>query len=205
MLSLTLGSVELDFAELWQGSSRTIFLYVRLPRTLVCLVCGAALAASGAVIQGVLANKLASPGIIGVNSGAGLAVTVCTVLGIYSGVQVTLGAFLGALFTVMLVTSGAAKLGASKSTVILAGVALNSLLNALSSAIITLCPEVGVLSNDFKVGDFSAVTYQKLNSAGILILVTLAVLFMLSNELEVLGMGEETAVGLGMDVRRMRT
>ena len=54
-----------------------IIWYVRIPRLAGALVCGAALAVSGAVIQGVLANRLASPSIIGVNSGAALAVTVC--------------------------------------------------------------------------------------------------------------------------------
>ena len=55
---------------------------------------------SGAVIQAVLANRLASPSIIGVNSGAGLAVTLCTALGIYGGWQLSLAAFLGG-FTVV--------------------------------------------------------------------------------------------------------
>ena len=82
VLGITLGSTALSISEIisavGQGFSTAggkIFLYVRLPRTAASLVCGAALAVSGAVIQGVLANRLASPSIIGVNSGAGLAVT----------------------------------------------------------------------------------------------------------------------------------
>ena len=79
---LTLGSTRLSFSELlraftegFDASAGTrIFAYVRLPRTVAALVCGAALAVSGAVIQGVLANQLASPSVIGVNAGAGVAV-----------------------------------------------------------------------------------------------------------------------------------
>ena len=88
-----LGSTRLTFSEIVQAfthgfdssAGARIFAFVRLPRTAASLVCGAALAVSGAVIQGVLANNLASPSIIGVNSGAGLAVTVCTALGIFGG------------------------------------------------------------------------------------------------------------------------
>ena len=87
---LILGSTQLSFSDIFQQGfastvSSRIFVYVRLPRTLACLVCGGALAVSGAVIQAVLANRLASPGIIGVNSGAGLAITLCTAFGICGG------------------------------------------------------------------------------------------------------------------------
>ena len=77
-----LSSFSENFSQTGDGR---IFLYVRLPRTAAALVCGAALSVSGAVIQGVLANRLASPSIIGVNAGAGLAVTLCTALGVYGG------------------------------------------------------------------------------------------------------------------------
>lgn len=181
-----------------------IFGYVRLPRTAASLLCGAALAVSGAVIQDVLANRLASPSIIGVNAGAGLAVTLCTALGIYGGWRLSLFSFLGALAAVMAVSLGARRWGASRGTVILIGVALNSLLGALSDTIITFLPEVGVMSNDFRIGEFSAVTYQKLLPAGVAILVTLAVLLTLHNELEVLTLGEESARGLGLNTALLR-
>ena len=77
--SLGLGAAELSLAELLSGTATTagrIFWYVRVPRTAACLLAGAALSAAGCVIQNVLANPLASPNIIGVNAGAGLAVTI---------------------------------------------------------------------------------------------------------------------------------
>lgn len=187
-----------------ESSEARILLYVRLPRVLASLVCGMALAVSGAVIQGVLANRLASPSIIGVNAGAGLAVTVCSALGILGGWRLSLFAFLGAFLTVMLVSIGAGKWGASRGTVILMGVALNAFLGALSDTIITLVPEVSVMSNDFRVGDFSSVTYGTVIPAAILILLSVAVLLTLSNQLDVLSLGEENAQGLGLNTRAMR-
>ena len=81
VLSLSLGAARLSLSELYQaicsGPNNTagyIFWYTRLPRTAACLASGVALATAGCILQSVLGNKLASPGIIGVNAGAGLAV-----------------------------------------------------------------------------------------------------------------------------------
>ena len=84
ILGVLLGSTKLPLfgtlSAIIDGNTESpdarILLFVRLPRVLASLVCGMALAVSGAIIQGVLANRLASPGVIGVNAGAGLAVTL---------------------------------------------------------------------------------------------------------------------------------
>ena len=213
LISLLLGSAKLGVADIIEvilrGKSNTangnIFLFVRLPRTLACLVCGGALAVSGAVIQGVFGNRLASPSIIGVNSGAGLAVTVCVAFGLYGSWAMSAFAFLGAFLSVLLVSAIAHKSRASRGTVILLGVALNSLLGAFSDAIVTLIPEANVLSNDFKVGEFSGVTFQKL--IPVVILCTLAMIFLssLTNELDIITLGDESAISLGLDIHIYRT
>lgn len=212
ILSLLLGAVRLSPVQLWQallgGPNSTagyIFWYARLPRTAACLLSGAALAVSGAVIQAVLSNKLASPGIIGVNAGAGLAVTLCCALGFLSGWGIALSAFGGAMVSVLLVMFTAEKTGASRTTVILGGVAVNSFLNALSEALTTLIPDTGVLSGDFRVGSFSSVVPVRLWPAGILICVSLILILTLHNDLDVLALGEETARSLGMPVKKTRT
>ena len=209
---LLLGATQVtvrEIAEALFGGAREsaaarIVWYVRLPRVLGSIACGAALAVAGAVIQGVLANRLASPSIIGVNAGAGLAVTLCAAFGVLGGWRLSLFAFLGAFLSVMLVSLGAKKWGASRGKVILMGVALNSLFGAVSDTVVTFFPTVGLLRNDFRVGDFSSVTYQKLLPAGIVILISLLVLLTLSNELDVLTLGEESARGLGLDTNLWR-
>ena len=203
-LSILLGSARLSVSELFSETGRQILLYVRLPRTLSTLAAGAALAVSGAIVQGVLSNRLASPSLIGVNSGAGLAVTVCTALGIYSGWRMTLASFLGAFLASVLLSAVAQRMGASKGTLILAGVALNSFLGAISSAIVTLDPNVGVMSNDFKVGDFSAASMQKFLPSAVVILLALVTVAVLSNQLDVISLGDESALSLGLNVRLTR-
>ena len=199
-----LGSTRLSITEILSETGVTILKYVRIPRVLACLVSGAALAISGCVIQGVLANHLASPSIIGVNAGAGLAATISAALGLYGGLLSSAFSFVGAFLSVLVITLGARKWGRSKGTVILAGVALSSLLNAISSAIITLVPDAGVMSNDFRVGDLSSITYETLIPAAIIITVAAVITMLLSSELDVIGLGEETARGLGMNTSRTR-
>ena len=211
-LGIFLGSADISLTDIldafqrgFNASSGTrIFGYSRLPRMLASLVCGAALSVSGAVIQGVLANRLASPSVIGVNAGAGLAVTICTALGIYGGWQLSVFSFAGAFGAVMLVSLASRRWGASRGTVILIGVAMNSLLGALSDTVTTLLPEVGVMSNDFKVGEFSSVTYPKLMPALVIVAVVIALLYTFHNELDILTLGEENARGLGMNTSAMR-
>ena len=113
LLSLCLGSAKISLSELGEvlqagrhsvtTSAGKIFWYARLPRTVACVLAGTALAVSGAVIQGVLTNQLASPSIIGVNAGAGFAVTICCALGLFSGWMIAGEAFVGAVCTVLVV------------------------------------------------------------------------------------------------------
>ena len=212
VLSLTMGAAAYTLPELLaavrEGTATTagrIFYLSRLPRTAGCLLAGAALAVSGCVIQNVLANPLASPGIIGINAGAGLGVAVCCAVGALSGWAVAGASFLGALTAAGLVVFCARRTGASRSTVILSGVAVNALLNGLRDAVTALVPEVGVMSADFRVGGFSAVAHTRLIPAGVLILISLVLVCSLHNELDVMTLGEDTARGLGMNVKRTRS
>ena len=110
-MSLALGPVNVPLPHvlraLFSGEAATaaerIALYSRLPRTCGCLIAGAALTVSGAVIQGVLSNPLAAPNVIGVNAGAGLAAALCCALAPSAYALVPLAAFAGALFSVLLV------------------------------------------------------------------------------------------------------
>lgn len=212
LLSLCLGAANLSLRQLWQAIlggpndvAGYIFWYSRLPRTAACLLSGAALSCAGCVLQKLLGNKLASPSTIGVNAGAGLAVTACCAAGALSGWAISLAAFGGAMVAVLMVVLLARKTGASRGTVILAGVAINSILGAFREAVTTLVPDAAMLSGEFRVGGFSSVVSARVLPAGILIAASLILTMTLCNELDVLALGEETAQGLGMSVKRVRT
>lgn len=213
LLSLCLGAANLTLRQLWKGIFEgggagiegNIFWYARFPRTMACALAGAALAVSGAVTQTVLANGLASPGIIGVNAGAGFAVVLSCAMGAVGGWSVALSSFLGAMAAAFFVAFGAKKMGASRTTVILGGVAINSVLNAATEGMITLQPELSLISTDFKIGGFTSVVWERFLPAGSLIIIALLLLLSLTKELDLMGLGEETAQSLGLSAKTMRT
>ncbi len=212
VMGLLVGAAELSPSEMFTAlldSDRTtaagrILWYVRIPRVCTAAVCGSALAVSGAVIQGILSNHLASPGMIGINAGAALAVTVCAAFGILGGWQLSLFAFLGAFGTAIAVSAAAKHWGASDGVVILIGAALNSLLGACTDTVTTLFPDVSIMNSQFRSGDFSAATTAKLLPAAAIVLPTVGILLLLSNELDILTLGEDHARSLGMRTGKMR-
>ena len=206
LIGICVGSTRISLSDLLRAAADIgcqtpegrIFWYVRVPRTLAAILAGGALSLAGAVTQGALGNRLASPSVIGVNAGAGFFVTVASAFGILGGIRLSLFAFLGALITVMLIYMGTKKWGLSRGTVILIGVAFNSLLGAASDAVAVLVPDAMAMSTAFRVGDFSSVSRTTLISAGIIILLGAAFLLLLSNAFDVLSLGDENAMGLGL-------
>ena len=208
--SLLIGSIVITpkelIASIFSGNSinRYIFFYSRLPRTIACIAAGAALAVSGAILQSVLANNLAAPGIIGVNSGAGLAVTLSCAIGVTSGFMMSISAFLGAMVTSLFIMLISSRLRASRTSVLLCGVSMNYILGALSDTLNNLIPSASMSGSDFAVGGFSAVSAVRLYPASILILISILTACTLSNELEVLALGDDQAASLGLNVKRVR-
>ena len=181
-----------------------IVLYIRLPRLLGAVLAGSALAVAGAVIQAVLGNPLAAPNIIGVNSGAGLFTVLCAALFPSLPSLRPAAAFLGALAAVMLVYGIVRKTGASRMTIVLTGIGVSSLLNAFIDTVTTLYPDVLTGTAAFKTGGVSGVNISSLFPAWIFIIIGLIVSFMLSHDLDVLALGENTAGSLGMNVGAVR-
>lgn len=181
-----------------------IILYSRLPRVLAGLLAGSALAVSGALLQSVLANPLASPGVIGVNAGAGLLVVLsCAVLPV-SAWTVPLAAFLGAALGALLVLGVSEAVGASKISLVLTGVAVSNIFSAGIDAAVTFFPDALNGYSDFRIGGFSGVTAARLLPAAWVIGLGLLAAFSLAQQMDVLALGGETAQSLGLPVRRTR-
>lgn len=186
------------------SSAYRIIVHVRLPRALAAALSGMALAVSGVIIQAVLNNALASPNIIGVNAGAGLAVVALVSLFPSALSVAPFAAFFGALLTTSLIYLIASRTGAGRVTIALIGVAVNSSLTACMNAFKTIFPETLYNANSFLMGGISGVSLQKLNPAWIIIVIFCAVAFVLGKDIDVLALGEHTAQSLGMNVRMMR-
>ena len=176
-----------------------IVLYARLPRLCGCLLAGSALASAGVIIQGVLANPLAAPNVIGVNAGAGLAALCCAAAP--SSVLLTpIAAFAGALAGVLLVLFISERAGASRITLVLAGVALSSMFSAGIDAVLTFFPDALSGYTDFRIGGVKNLSMARLAPAFWIILLSLLAALSLSSRLDLLLLGRETAQSLGLPV-----
>ena len=212
VLSMALGPVSVApwdvLAALFSGSDGSaearIVLYARLPRTAGCILAGAALAVSGALTQSVLANPLASPGTIGVNSGAGVAAAICCAVAPTSQALVPIAAFIGAMAATLLVLFIAERTGAAKITLVLAGVAISNVLSAGVDAVVTFAPDALNAYSDFRIGSLENLTLSRLAAPAIVTGAALIAAFSLTNELDVLMLGSETAESLGMRVGKTR-
>ncbi|NEN84529.1 FecCD family ABC transporter permease [Paenibacillus elgii] len=136
------GSVSLSLQEVWTvftasgpPAHEKIVMNLRVPRVLVGMLTGACLAAAGALLQGVMKNPLADPGIIGVSAGGGLAAIMAMIVFPQLSYLLPALAFLGALITSVVIYGLAWDKGASPLKIILAGVAINALLGAITNGL----------------------------------------------------------------------
>lgn len=212
LLSLRCGSQDIPFAQLLaalrggqqEGTVWRILVHVRVPRTLAALAAGCALAVAGALIQAVLNNVMASPNVIGVNAGAGFFALLAATLLPAAGGLVPAASFAGALGTALFIYLLAVKAGLSRTTLILAGVAVSSILTAGVNALTLLYPDQTVGAAGFMLGGFSGVTLAAVRGAAGYLLAGLLLAALLAVDLNVLQLGEESAAGLGLHVGRVR-
>lgn len=180
-------------------------LHIRLPRTFAAALAGAGLAVSGLLLQQVLHNSLCSPNIIGVNAGAGLFVVLASVFLPFGGVLfLPMAAFCGALLAVLLVFAIAKKTCASQKMIVLAGIAVNSMVGAISDAVVTLYPDFKTVRADFAIGSFRNIASEAVWAVLPYFIISLGVVLLFQYDLQLLSLGDEAASALGLHVRKVR-
>lgn len=206
------GSSSVSFGELWawatggtvSDAAKSILVNVRLPRVLAALFAGAALAVSGAIIQAVLDNPLASPNIIGINSGAGLFVLLAASLFPSMLWLPPLAAFAGALVTALIIFGISLGANTSRLTVVLAGIAITSVFGAGMNTILILNPDAYIGASTFLVGGLAGVLMKDILWPACYIVMGLVVAFLAAGKLNIMALGDQTAHSLGMNVGRTR-
>ncbi len=200
--SLCVGVVVYTPAQLFEMPD--ILRYVRIPRVIAAIFAGAGLAGAGVIIQTLLGNFLAGPNIIGVNSGAGFMTLIAALTFPLVPQLQPLASFVGAFFSVAIIYLLSRRHGTSKMTILLAGVVINSLLNAACEALCTFYPDIHINYTSFRIGGLSSVQTSVLYPASILILIFFTIVQRRADLLELLSLGDETAFSLGLSVKKYR-
>jgi cobalamin transport system permease protein len=178
---------------------------IRLPRVLMAMVVGAALSVAGAAYQGLLRNPLADPYILGVSTGAALGAIAATVFAEAIPIGRPLAAFVGAVATIGLVyVLGQSRQGASTERLILAGIIVNAFLSSIVIFMVTAASDARLRSIfSWLIGDLGG-EVRLLPVVSIFIAVGIAVIYLNARGLNLLMVGEEEALALGVEVKRVQ-
>ncbi len=218
--SIATGAVNIDVASLPgilfgsdHASARdTVIVWsVRLPRTLLAILVGAALAASGAILQGLFRNPLADPGLVGVSSGSVLA-AVCTIVlgqnlfGANATQFLPLAAFIGGLLSTILLYTIATRNGRTyTATMLLAGIAISAIAMAITGVLIFMSTEQQLREFTFwSLGSLAGATWAKTASVALFILIALGLWPILARGLDRLALGEAEAGHMGVNVQVLK-
>jgi iron complex transport system permease protein len=212
-IGIAVGSVPLGPDEVWAGllhgdaPASAIVRELRVPRVLLAFLVGGGLGLTGAALQALVRNPLADPYLLGLSGGAGLGAVLAIAARTGSAWAVPASAFAGALAAVALVyrlsVVGGKRL--DPRVLLLAGVVVGAFAAAVMSAIIVLS-DAPQLRNAFLwlLGGFSAASWDSLRLFAVYALLPLGVLLLSARALDLLALGEETAMHLGADVENVR-
>jgi len=215
VVSLGVGAVSLTPHEVLaalsgapvKSSHSTIVWDFRLARVLLVALCGASLAAAGTGFQGLFRNPLADPFVVGASGGAALGATLAVILSRASVLSIPIGfaGFFGALLAVSLVYALAESSSyGSVAGLLLAGVALSTLLAAIVSLLLLL--STGVMQEVFawSLGGFSGRSWSHFWQTLLIAPIGIAILWLMARPLDALGGGDESAAALGLNLRQAR-
>tara|TARA_B100000795_G_scaffold251476_1_gene220352 strand:- start:6871 stop:7845 length:975 start_codon:yes stop_codon:yes gene_type:complete len=189
-----------------------VLLHIRLPRVFLSMIIGAALAVSGAGLQGLFRNPLADPGLIGISAGAMLAASIAIILGLqftngFLGYySISFATFLGAIVTTIIVFKLAkSEKSTNIATMLLAGIAINALAGAITGFIIYLSNDDQLRDITFwSFGSLGGADWEKVITLIPLIILPIIMIARLSKKLDVFALGESDAVCLGVDVTKLK-
>ncbi|KKK39078.1 iron ABC transporter [Mesobacillus campisalis] len=211
--AMTLGAADMTVKDVWlalatsaSGDKMSIIREIRLPRGIAAIFVGAALAVSGAVMQGMTRNPLADPGLLGLTAGANAALAISIALLPSANYFVTtVACFIGAALGALLVfgISAIKKGGFSPLRIVLAGSAISAFLYAVAEGV-GLYFKISKDVSMWTAGGMIGTTWGQLKIIVPFILIGILVSLLLSRQLTILSLNEEVAVGLGQRIPQIK-
>ena len=212
LFSLSKGSVfisnkDILLAILKKGDqiNQTIIWELRLPRFIASLLVGSALGMSGALLQGMLKNGLASPYLLGISAGSGLVIVFFITFGLVQSF-IPFAAWLGAILTTLFVfvlSKDGNKIVVER--LVLGGVAISSLFGAIQASLLLQVEDGRIQAAlNWLIGSLNARGWEEIKFVTLPILISLFIGLFLSRQLNLLGLGDELSVSLGNSLFRSR-
>lgn len=212
-MNVTIGSVAVPlsdvFAALTGQQASPIVVDIRLPRAIAVVLLGAALSISGFLLQTFFNNPIAGPFILGISSGAKLAVSLVMVFLMNVGISSSSGmlvaaAFVGAMFSmgfVLLVSQKVHRM----SALIICGVMIGYICSAVTDFVVTFADDSNIVNlHNWSLGSFSGISWDNVYTIAIVAGLALAASFLLSKPIGAFQMGETYAANMGVNIKLFR-
>ena len=184
-----------------------IITRLRLPRAVMVVLLGAALSAAGYLLQTFFANPIAGPFVMGISSGAKLAVALTMVVFLNRGLltnslTLILAAFAGALAAMAFVLAVSRRVN-RMSILVICGVMIGYICSAVTDIVVAFAQDSNIVNlHNWSQGSFSGMTWGNVRAAAVIILPALAAAYFLSKPMAAYQMGEQYARSVGVDVKR---
>lgn len=217
IVSVSIGSINIPFGDILRVLSggddlnSRIIMDIRLPRVLNALLIGAALSCAGIILQSMLRNNLAEPGLLGISAGAGLgAILIFSFPVSVSFFVITPVSFAFAVITTLIIFFIARGLNnkytnfISSNKIILAGIAVNALLSSLNSFFLQVSGENIVRIISWLNGGLSGKGWAEFQMMAVFVVIGIIAALLISKDLNVLNLGEELAVSLGLNIKTVQ-
>lgn len=214
VVNLFWGSVALSPAEILgvlsgkeKGLANGILLQLRLPRALMAVLLGAALSTAGYLLQTFFANPIAGPFVMGISSGAKLAVALTMVLFLNQGLLVSsaaliLAAFIGAMLAMLFVLAVARRVK-QMGILVICGVMIGYICSAVTDLVVAFAQDSNIVNlHNWSMGSFSGSNWANVGAAAVVVVPCLCWSFLLSKPMGAYQMGESYARSVGVPVRR---
>lgn len=214
LIATNFGAVKISLPILWQtpfdDGLWTVWLNIRLPRIVLALLVGSALATSGAVMQGLFRNPLADPGLLGISTGAALSVAMVIVLPFSLPPLISLyghmfAAFAGSVVVSFLIYTLSVSKHGSMTRLLLAGIAINALCGAATGVLTYVSDEQQLRQLSlWTMGSLGQAQWPVVVSAASLIIPAIILSLFAAKQLNLLQLGDEEAHYLGVNVKRTK-
>jgi iron complex transport system permease protein len=216
-VSLSLGSIPVSFSEITNIFSpgnevtKKILLDIRLPRVLNSMLVGSSLSCSGIVLQSMLRNNLAEPGLLGISAGAGLGAILLFILPVSIPFMfITPVAFLFAVTTTVIIFYFAKGLGnnysnfISTNKIILTGIAISALISSVNGFLLLISGSSVTQILYWLNGGLSGRGWNEFSIGVFFVILGIAGAVFISKDLNVLNLGEELSISLGLNIKRVQ-